>query len=390
MIASRDLHRFLHFGWNAARYALGPLAALLIPWVVMRHGTKALWGEVVSVMIGVQLASHFLRWGSREMLPRVFAERPTAIPAIWTGSVITRLWLVPPVAIILYFLVSGAAALAIVWLLLLFVNNSFEPLAIWRKRFLHSFVIDAAGLAITLTGLFTSMSPTLDRVLQWVIIGQAARTLMLCAVFRSDIPPTPKADARMHLAEAVPFLLIALSGLLGSRIDLYVMNLTTGREMLAEYQVVQGYFVQLQALAGIIAVPFTRELYRMGKAGVQKATGRLASLGLLALLPVGVIGQLLFTRFYGFDTDWRTSVAGCLVGWPVFAYTPMVQTLYKHGKETSMVIAGFITAGISAVLTWLLVPRFGITGGLVSAAISQFLMLLVVRSIFHRLAPKAR
>jgi len=388
-MASRDLHRFLHFGWNAARYALGPLAAMLIPWVVMKHGTKALWGEVVSVMITVQLASHFLRWGSREMLPRMFAEKSTAIPALWTGSVITRLWLVPPVALVVHFLMTGSAALAVVWLLLLFVNNSFEALAIWRKRFLHSFMIDAAGLAITLAGLFTSKDPTLDRVLQCVIIGQTARTLMLCAVFRSDISPTPKADTRMHLGEAVPFLLIALSGLLGSRVDLYVMNLTAGRETLAEYQVIQGYFVQLQALAGIIAVPFTRELYRMGKAGVEKATSRLASLGLLALLPVGVIGQSLFTRFYGFDTDWRVCVAGCLVGWPVFAYTPMVQTLYKHGKETTMVTAGFSTAGISAVLTWLLVPRFGITGGLVSAAISQFLMLVVVRSIFHRLAPKA-
>ena len=389
-MAPRDLRRFLHFGWNAARYALGPLAAMLIPWVVMHHGTKALWGEVVSVMITVQLASHFLRWGSREMLPRVFAERPAAIPDIWTGSIITRLWLVPPVALALYLLMSGGTTLAIVWLLLLFANNSFEPLAIWRKRFLHSFAIDAIGLAVTLAGLITLTDPVLDGVLSWVIIGQAARTLLLCVVFRSDLSATPKADMRMHLGEAVPFLLIALSGLLGSRVDLYVMNLTAGRETLAEYQVIQGYFVQLQALAGIIAVPFTRELYRMGKTGVEKATGRLASLGLLALLPVGAIGQLLFTRFYGFDTDWRICVAGCLVGWPVFAYTPMVQTLYKHGKETTMVTAGFITAGVSALLTWLLVPRFGITGGLVSSAISQFLMLLVVRSIFHRLAPKAR
>ena len=388
-MASRDLRRFLHFGWNAARYALGPLAAMLIPWVVMHHGTKALWGEVVGVMITVQLASHFLRWGSREMLPRIFAEHPVDIPAIWTGSIITRLWLVPPVAIALYFLLNGAQ-LAIVWLLLLFVNNSFEPLAIWRKKFLPSFAIDAAGLAITLAGLYTLKDPALDGVLQWVIIGQAARTVMLCAIFARDLSSTPKVDARMHLAEAAPFLLIALSGLLGSRVDLYVMNLTAGRETVAEYQVVQGYFVQLQALAGIIAVPFTRELYRMGKAGVEKATGRLASLGLLALLPVGLFGQVLFTRFYGFDTDWRTCVAGCLVGWPVFAYTPMVQTLYKHGKETLMVTAGFITAGISATLTWLLVPRFGITGGLVAAAISQFLMLIAVRSIFHRLAPKAR
>lgn len=384
-MASRDLRRFLHFGWNAARYALGPVAAMLIPWMVMHHGTKALWGEVVGVMITVQLAAHFLRWGSREMLPRVFAEQPDDIPSIWTGSLVTRLWLVVPVTITSYFLLQGST-LAIFWLLLLFVNNSFETLVIWRKRFLHSFTIDAVGLVTTLTGLWYMREPVLADVLQWVIIGQAVRTLLLCAVFFGDFSTIPKTSTRLHLAQAVPFLLIALSGLLGSRVDLYVMNLSASRETVAEYQVVQGYFVQLQALAGIIAVPFTRELYRMGKAGVAKATKRLASLGLLALVPVGIIGHLLFTRFYGFGTHWTLCVAGCLVGWPVYACTPMVQTLYKHGKETTMVTAGFITAGISATLTWLLVPRFGITGGLVAAAISQFLMLLAVRVVFNRLA----
>jgi O-antigen/teichoic acid export membrane protein len=389
-MASRDLHRFLHFGWNAARYALGPLAALLIPWVVMRHGSKALWGDVVGVMITVQLAAHVLRWGSREMLPRLFAARPTGIPAVWTGNFITRLLLVPPVAIVLYFALSAHFVLGSLWLLLLFVNNSFEALAIWRKRFLHYFLIDATGLAFTFVGLVSMPGPDLEFVLSWVIIGQAARTALLVILFYKDLSPAPETGTRVHLAEAVPFLLIALSGLLGSRIDLYVMNLTAGRETLAEYQVVQGYFVQLQALAGIIAVPFTRELYRMGKAGVAKATTKLASLGLLALFPVGLIGHLVFTRFYGFDTDWRTCLAGCLLGWPVFAYTPMVQTLYKHGKETAMVIAGSITAGVSAALTWSLVPRFGITGGLIAAAISQMIMLITVRTIFHRLPADAR
>ncbi len=385
---SRDLNRFLHFGWNAARYALGPLAAMLIPWVVMRQGSKALWGEVVGVMIAVQLAAHFLRWGSREMLPRLFAKDPPGVTVIWTGNAITRLLLLLPVAVVVFYAIPDAA-LAIPWLVLLYINNSFEPLMVWRKRFFAAFCIDAAGLLVTIVGIALSDPLSLNTVLKPVIYGQIARAVLLLIVFRRDISTTPQTSARAHIADAFPFLLIALSGLLGSRIDLYVMNLTATRETVAEYQVVQGYFVQLQALAGIIAVPFTRELYRMGKAGVAKATGRLASVGLLALLPVGVIGQLLFTHFYGFETDWRICVAGCLVGWPVFAYTPMVQTLYKHGKEMTMVTAGFITAGISALLTWLLVPRFGITGGLVAAAISQFLMLLTVRSLFHRLAPKA-
>ena len=388
-MAHRDLERFLHFGWNAARYALGPLAAMLIPWVVMQRGSKSLWGDTVAIMITVQLASHILRWGSREMLPRLFAEQPARTGAIWMTNLVSRIWLVVPVAIALFF-VHTATPLAVAWLLLLFLNNNFETLVVWRKRFGISFAIDAAGLLVTLAGIRYTTDLTLESTVLCVVIGQAMRTVLLSIAFARDLAAKPAVDVRSHLARAVPFLLIALSGLLGSRADLYVMGLIADRATLAEYQVVAGYFVQFQALAGIIAVPFTRELYRMGPAGVQKATGRLASLGLLILLPIGVIGHMLFTHFYGFDQSLWTIVAGCLVGWPVYAYTPMVQTVYKRGRELTMVTAGFATAAISSGLTWLLVPRFGITGGLSAAAISQFIMLIAVRSVFRRLASGSR
>lgn len=388
-MAKRDLERFLHFGWNAARYALGPLAAMLIPWVVMQRASKSLWGDTVAIMITVQLASHILRWGSREMLPRLFAEQPARTGAIWMTNLISRTWLIVPVAIVLFF-VHAATPLAVAWLLLLFLNNSFETLVVWKKRFGISFAIDAAGLLVTLAGIGYTVGLTLESTVRWVVIGQGTRTVLLSITFARDLAKKPVSDVRAHLAQAVPFLLIAVSGLLGSRADLYVMGLIADRATLAEYQVVAGYFVQLQALAGIIAVPFTRELYRMGPVGVHKATGRLAALGLLILLPIGLIGHELFVRFYGFGMSFWTIVAGCLVGWPVYAYTPMVQTLYKRGRELTMVSAGFVTAAISSGLTWFLVPRFGITGGLAAAAISQFIMLITVRSVFRGLANGSR
>lgn len=388
-MVQRDLERFFHFGWNAARYALGPLAAMLIPWVVMQRGSRALWGDTVAIMITVQLASHMLRWGSREMLPRLFTEQPARTGAIWMTNLVSRIWLVLPVAVALFF-AHIATPLSLAWLLLLFLNNSFETLVVWRKRFGTSFAIDAAGLLVTLAGIQCTTSLTLDSTVRWVVVGQAARTVLLSIAFVRDLSAKPHVDLRGHLAHAVPFLLIALSGLLGSRADLYVMGLVADRATLAEYQVVAGYFVQFQALAGIIAVPFTRELYRMGPAGVHRATGRLASLGLLLLLPIGAVGHVLFTHFYGFSVSFWTIVAGCLVGWPVYAYTPMVQTIYKHGREMTMVSAGFVTAAISSGLTWLLFVRHGITGGLAAAAFSQFLMLATVRSVFRRLADSSR
>lgn len=383
-MASHDRARLLRLGWNACRYALGPLAGVVIPWVVIHHASKALWGEVVGVMVMVQLATHVLNWGSKDMLLRAFAREPGRIPQLWWDSMATRLVLALPVTLVLVVLSilnMRDPVPALAWMLLLFLTGSFDALVIQHKRFAASFVIDAVGLAVQVIGILLASSLTVDRIIQWVLIGQACRLLMLMVIFRRDLSARPRFDARMHIVVALPFFLIGLSGLLGSRMDLYTMTALVDHDTLGKYQVVAALFVQLQALAALISTPFTRELYRMRNQSIRKASARLGGIGLMLLPVFALIAWLTFTFLFHFALRPLTYIAGLLVVWPAFAYVPLITWLYRTGHERVVLVANFAAASMGTLLSLALVPHLGINGALLAAACGQWLVLgIVVRT----------
>ena len=160
MIGMKHLRRFSRLGWNAARYALGPIGGVLIPWMVIHRTSKDLWGEVVSIMIVVQLAAHVMQWGSKDLLLREFARRPGQVDNLWQGSITTRVWFALPIFLVFSFLPdTDSLVVGVLWLLILFISNSFDALVIWHKQFRNAFLIDLVGLLfqvakvrLTLTG----------------------------------------------------------------------------------------------------------------------------------------------------------------------------------------------------------------------------------------------
>ena len=380
-MASRDRSRLLRLGWNAGRYALGPLAGVVFPWVVIHHASKALWGEVVSVMVMVQLAAHVLNWGSKDMLLRSFAREPGNIAQLWWNSVATRLVLALPVtaALVVMSIINMRDPVpALAWMLLLFLTGCFDALVIQHKRFAASFIIDAVGLAVQVFGLLLAPALSAERTIHWVLIGQACRLLMLAVVFRRDLSAHPRFDVRTHIVAAFPFFLIGLSGLLGSRMDLYTMTALVDHDTLGVYQVVAALFVQLQAVAALISTPFTRELYRMRDASVRKAATRLGKAGLLLLPVFALIAWGTFTILFHFDLGPLTYVLGMLIAWPAFAYVPLITWLYRSGHERAVLLANFAAAALGLSLAVILVPRLGINGALLGAACGQWLVLVIV------------
>ncbi len=386
-MASRDRPRLLRAGWNAGRYALGPLAGVLIPWVVIHHASKAVWGEVVGVMVMVQLAAHVVNWGSKDLLLRSFALEPLNLSRAWWSSILTRSFLLLPSGLVLFlFLRRTEPFAAIVWLSLLFLSGSFDALVVQQKRFAASFAIDSLGLAVQVVGITTASALSADHVIHWVLIGQFCRLVLLVLLFQQDLRTTTRPDVRAHLVTALPFFLIGLSGLLGSRMDLYTMTALVDHDTLGTYQVVAALFVQLQALAALISSPFTRELYRLRGASIHKATTRLAKFGLL-LLPLFVITAYgTFTYVFHFELPALTYAIGPLLVWPAFAYVPLITWLYKNGHERIVLLANFGAALTSLLLSLLLVPLTGMNGALLSAAIGQWLVLVIVRYSSNRIS----
>jgi O-antigen/teichoic acid export membrane protein len=380
-MASPEQRRVLHFGWNAARYALGPIGGSVVPWLVVVESSVETWGQVVTTMILVQLAAHITQWGSKEYLMRQFATSPAGTLDQWRASMITRA--VPWLICALILTRSGLIVQdtwAMTWLIGLVLANNMEPLVIWRKKFMGAALADLLGLAVQAGVIIWSEHIDGGTVVRSFAMNQTIRAALLWSIlgFPSFGHAFRLFNAPEHLVAALPFFLISLSGLLGSRMDLYTMNAITDRTTVGTYQVVAGLFVQFQALAGLIAVPFTRELYRLRGEGVQRAGGRLARLGLLLLVPFITIAWAVFTFLFRFDLPWSTYLCGALIIWPAYGYVPRLPLLYKHGGEGRMMWANFSAAGLGLLLTWTLVPTIGINGALLAAGAGQLLVLFVV------------
>jgi hypothetical protein len=95
----------------------------------------------------------------------------------------------------------------------------------------------------------------------------------------------------------------------------------------------------------------------------------------IGLLPMAGVAWCILHLIFRIDIGWPILAAGAALVWPGYAYSAGVQRLFKSGGESQVMCASFSAAAISAVLTWLLLPRLGIVGGLLAAAAGQWSVL---------------
>ena len=390
-MASLERARIGRFTWNALRYGIGPLGGLIVPWIVISHSSVELWGEVVMLLILVQVAAHIIQWGSKDILLRAYAREPDRVGVLTTSSAATRSLLFGVCIAIIGLLGFGPMQLHVhlvgPWLLAVVAYGSVEAWIIWTKRFARTFLSDLGGMVAQVTMLLFLRPLTAELVIGSFLLGTAVRFGLLAATNAGDMPLSNEGrmDFKRHIVQALPFFLTGFSGLLASRIDLYSANALLDRGDVGRYQVVTSVFLQFQALAALITTPMTRDLYRLRAGGVARFAVRLRTGALIGLLSMAVIAWTLLTFFFHFELDWTIIAAGCLLVWPVFAYVPLITPLYKQGHERTVMHANFAAAALNGILTWTLMPHVGIAGGMLAAAAGQWLMLLWVRRQFQRM-----
>lgn len=386
-MASLEQQRWQRFAWNAARYALGPIGGLLVPWLVVRQSGLGIWGDVQTPLIWFQLIVHITSWGSKEFLLKLFAADPSKQGKLLGNSIATRgvllvlatiVWLVDPRT-------TSIALIAAV--VLLFLNSSLEPVIVWHKRFKQATVADLFGLLAQAAFLFGAASLNVEAVFISICLNQSVRAVLLIGLNWSVLSweQPMNWNFRVHILSALPFFLIGFSGLLASRIDLYTANALLDRAEVGRYQIVASLFIQFQALAALVVAPLTKDLFRLNLTSVSRYTRRMRIWALAGLLPMCTIAWAVFTFLFKFELCWGVYAAACALVWPVFAYVPMMNQLYKHHRERSVMWANFAAAALTCGLTLVLLPKLGIPGGLLAAAAGQWLMLAWMKREEHRL-----
>ncbi|MEN2990389.1 hypothetical protein WG926_18900 [Tistrella sp. BH-R2-4] len=388
----RRLHRLVGAG---GQHLVPPLMALVASVLVVRsggagQGGASLWGEVVRHMLIIGLAAAVVNWGVRDYLVRAMAHHPGQRVQIWQRDVATRsLLLLPPAMVAMWLalaltaepgqrLGSADAVLSGIWLITMVTAGHFESLGVHQGRFMGGFKADlVVGTVVIVVLLLAAvadagrhLSP--GRLLLLFTLADMARTSWRFRVFRDTVgrPPQTRPPGggwqqmidRDHLRRTWPFCLVALTGLLASRADTYLVGLYLPAADLGIYQVNASVFQAVQVISALMAMTATRSIYRLQAASVGRMARRhlLVGAGLIAVAIPAAWG--LLTIGMGFEVAPLLPILGGLAALPGFYVLPVLLHGYRRGWERRIAWLSLGSTVVIVLAGMALIPRIGMVG----------------------------
>jgi len=373
---------------NTTRHLAVPLASFIVSYIVISATSPELWGRFAINLIVVNLTVHLLAWGNKEYLLRSMSTDAGSAAALWQSSLLTRsLALLPAIAALSVF---GLARPLLPWIALwtaaAFLTQSFDPVILYLHRFRLAIVAEAFGLATTLA-LVASRITELDEI--GLVMSWVAGVVVKTAVLAVGLSPTLGRawHGRVepdHVTKTLPFVLLALSGLLHSKVDLYAMALLAEPDDVGRYQVTAGLYIALQATAAFLLMPFVRELYERSDTTSHRTARRMTVVGVGVAALGGPVSWIVLNEIYGFELGWPVFVIGAALVLPSYRIAPRIYLLYKHGRERTVALFNLAGAGVNLALAVALIPRYSIAGALGAAAASLWFLLIVLEALVRR------
>jgi O-antigen/teichoic acid export membrane protein len=360
---------------NTFNSLLLPVFNVAVSALVVRVASAELWGAFVAVLVVVQFGAHVVAWGNKDYLLREFSRHPNQIDLPWQTGLVTRAAVFAalcPLLLAFEFPLSRLA-LVILWGLGLVAAQSYEVLILYRRDFTFAILTEtvaAAGLILTILLLGSDLS--VDMLIGLFAAAQFVRTAAFAVRFRGVLRDfRPHISAR-YLRLAAPFLLLSLSGLLSSRIDLYAVSYFLPERAVGEYQIFINLMIYLQAIANFVILPYVKAIYRLDDSAIFKIVTRLFLLGALLLIPALPGAYWLLGALYDIHYPAEFLLLGGALVLPVYAYAPLVYRLHKRGQQRVVLKISLLGAAANLTLNMILLPRIGAVGGILASAAMQW------------------
>ena len=363
---------------NAANSLLVPLLSPLFSFLVIRLASVSLWGDFVRVLVVAQLAAHVAGWGNKDYLLRQFSRHPAEIAAAWQSNLFTRLGLFALAALLLAAFGYSPLrwALVVAMTLCLVIDQSYDVFVLYRRDFLFAFGVEVVGIAV-LAGpvLWLGGGLTVDRLIVLFAASNLVKPVLYGWRYRGQT--LTRLAGRVNpavLRLAFSFFLLGVTGLVQSRVDLYVVSYFLPARDVGQYQVYSNLVLYVQSAAGLVIAPFVKGLYRLSTGVILRLSAKLFALGLL-LVAVGMpaVGVVL-RYFYHLNFAPAYLLAGALLALPIYFYVPVVYALFKANRQNVVVAVTILGIVVNLLLNLWWLPKQGMLGAALAAAASQWVM----------------
>jgi len=361
---------------NGFRTILNPLLAIGFSFVVVRYFSKELWGNFVEYMLFFFIASIVTSWGNKTYLMRAFSQNPKNIIIDWQEFFLARVWLCGIFVIpILFLYPCHLIVYLILWLLSSFIYNSFLVIIYYNRDYIKSISIEVVGFVILVAQLyFLNDRINLDVLIRSYAISIVIKVMMSIIYYHRFIHFKEVKFNFNVLKLGLPFFLLAISGFLQSKIDVYAFNIFYDGKLLGEYQIISGFFIFSQSLVTVIMFPYLKNIYRMQNKTILKIKKTTITYGILINLTITIFIYYILLLLFDIKLTLTQAIIGFFVGLPPYIYSMHVFYLFKQKMERKVVQISIYCLSLNFVLSLVLLALdFDITGVLLANAAAQIL-----------------
>ncbi|WP_436515150.1 lipopolysaccharide biosynthesis protein [Ekhidna sp. To15] len=364
---------------NSLRNIVVPITGISISLLTIANSSIEIWGEFVNYQIVIGIVGTILSFGSNEFLLRKFSKEPSKIRESWQSNVSSRIPLLILGIGFLRLIYSQSESVIlpflILWLIFNYINKTFDPLVLYKKLFLQATIIEVVLLSFSVAYLlFIDTIDTYQLCFLYSTISIVRFILLLPFLYTDTFRSFRFLWDIENTKGAVSFFMSSITGMLNSRIDLYLISLTLSNSEVGAYQVITSFLLHLQSVAGFTLSPFVKNIYRTSIKVNFKLSKKLFLTGLLITIGFMPVFHLILSELYLIEIDWIAYLIFIPYVTPIFYSLPIIYLLYKNEKERTVTMVNVAKLIFNAALIMILIPIYGILGALLACAISNILV----------------
>ncbi|WP_411767160.1 lipopolysaccharide biosynthesis protein [Winogradskyella sp. A3E31] len=387
-------YKLLNRAKTVSLYGLGQaipmVAQLIISLLIIKKYSTALWGEYVTLLLWVNFIIIFSYFGNKSYLLKEFSEQPGKIYTTWLSNFCTRFLVLLFIGLLVFFIPLFHPFLIpiLIWMFLLFYNQSFEVLILYQKDFKFNFFTELVrNSAIIGIVLFLPEVIQLELFLYVILGGLFIKTLCYTVYYRKVLLHTKASLDKQSLLASLPFLIPMVLGTLRTKVDSYYGTIYFTKEDLSEYQIFISLISVVQLGVAYMINPFIKNFYRISKKTriiLEKQFFYLGiGLGSIAIIAI----YCVISYLYQFTFSTTSYILGYLFMSTLFIHVLLINEFYKNNKQTQVAyITGTILL-LQIIFGYFIIDTYQSTGALIIKVAGQCVAvfaLLAIREKFIR------
>jgi O-antigen/teichoic acid export membrane protein len=354
--------------------------------IVIRMLVPEWWGQITEMQLYMYIATQFCAWGNKDALMKLFSENPSEIQGNWMDSLSSRLFLLLPVLLGVYFISTDIQVILHLssWIILRFFMQAFEAPILFLRKFTVNVIAETVGLLVSIsTLLIFRKNLSFNDVLLIITMGYFLKTSIQIFYFRSYFTLRHSFKPNYSKLKALlPFMMLGFAAGLQQKSDMICVVWMSTKIEVAQYQVFSSFLLFMQSFPGLIAGPFIKNLYRLPKSSYPKIQRYFVGIGLVISVIGTILTYLIVTYIYHFNLSFTIYGLGFLYGLLTYFYMLRIYLLFKNNKQEDVMRFSLLFIIINVLLCFLFIPMLNIEGAVLANVITQVLSLFLYQYLY--------